>query len=101
MRFELHHPGADTSERPLVGDVEALDAARGRSEERDGAILDLLRDKLRGRHTAPDSQSGAKRKPASEAGTEDKYEPQRISRKICWQYDQSARKIPMLRRHYI
>ena len=35
------------------------------------------------------------------AGEEDKYEPQRLSRKILWQYDSSAKKVPLLRRHYI
>ena len=31
----------------------------------------------------------------------DHYEPQRITRKICWQYDKEARKVPLFRRHYI
>ena len=29
------------------------------------------------------------------------YEPQRLTRKICWQYDNKARRVPMLRRPYI
>jgi hypothetical protein len=102
MRFELHHPGADSTERPLVGGVEPTDGARpGHGEERDEAIIRLLREKLRGR-PAPQQQAPKPRPAASVDGeSEDRYEPQRLSRKICWQYDQSARKIPLLRRHYI
>ncbi|MEO6095059.1 MAG: hypothetical protein ABIW76_05075 [Fibrobacteria bacterium] len=87
--------------RPLVADVEALEGTpKGADPERDESILMMLREKLRERkgnaygNWAPDS-----RKPAK--GEEDKYEPQRLNRKICWQYDSSAKKVPLLRRHYI
>lgn len=102
MRFELHHPGADSSERPLIGDVEPADAAHpGRGEERDEAILRLLREKLRGRPAPPKPAPKARPAASGNGESEDKYEPQRLSRKICWQYDHSARKVPLLRRHYI
>ena len=100
MRYELHHPVSGT--RPLVGDVEALDASKpAMGEERDEAIIRLLREKLKGRN--PDSRMAAQAGDPALDGPqgEDKYEPQRLSRKICWQYDSSARKVPLLRRHYI
>lgn len=101
MRFDLHHPSASPEDRPLLGEVEALDAAHSSRDggERDEAIIQLLREKLRGRQ-APRPQVQAKASPADPAA-EDKYEPQRLNRKICWQYDSTARKIPLLRRHYI
>lgn len=87
--------------RPLVGDVEAPEGpSQGANPERDEDILMMLRQKLRERKGngygtwVPDS-----RRPAQ--GEEDKYEPQRLNRKICWQYDSTAKKIPLLRRHYI
>lgn len=102
MRFELHHPGAESSERPLVGDVESAGAARsGSGEDRDEAILQLLREKLRGRPAQPKASPKARPPVPSDPESEDRYEPQRLSRKICWQYDQSARKVPLLRRPYI
>lgn len=98
MRYELHHPEyAGRPDRPLVGGVEALDAGRPapRGEERDEAIIQLLREKLKARDPG--------NRPATQAAPdgEDRYEPQRLGRKICWQYDASARKVPLLRRHYI
>lgn len=104
MRYELHHPEfAGGTDRPLVGGVEALDAGRPapRGEERDEAIIQLLRGKLKARdpgnrpatHPGVDGQAGAV--------SEDRYEPQRLGRKVCWQYDASARKVFLLRRHYI
>jgi hypothetical protein len=99
MRPDLMRPVAAV--RPLVGDVEALEGApQGANPERDEDILMMLRRKLRERKGsgygtwAPDP-----RKPAQ--GEEDKYEPQRLNRKICWQYDSTAKKVPLLRRHYI
>jgi hypothetical protein len=101
MRYELHHPASSGgADRPLVGGVEALEAGRHapRGEERDEAIIQLLREKLKARD--PGNRSATS--PAAEGGgSEDRYEPQRLGRKICWQYDASARKVPLLRRHYI
>jgi len=102
MRADLSSPLRD--DRPLVGDVEALADSQADyyREERDEAIIRLLRDKLREREARNMTATKPILTPAAE-GTEgeDKYEPQRLSRKICWQYDSSARKVPLLRRHYI
>lgn len=101
MRFDLHRPDAAPTERPLVGNVEALDSARpGHSEDRDEAIISLLREKLKGRQPAPKA-AAPRPGQAPEPTGEDKYEPQRLNRKIVWQYDSTARKVPLLRRHYI
>lgn len=102
MRYELHHPeSAGRPDRPLIGGVEALDAGRPapRGEERDEAIIQLLREKLQSRD--PGNRHATQSGNDAEAGAEDKYEPQRLGRKICWQYDAAARKVPLLRRHYI
>jgi hypothetical protein len=61
--------------------------------DRDEAILGFLRQRLWER------AHGNKR--VTQAGEEDKYEPQRLNRKILWQYDGKARKVPLLRRPYI
>ncbi|HLP43615.1 MAG TPA: hypothetical protein VK465_19085 [Fibrobacteria bacterium] len=96
MRYDLHHvvPGS----RPLIADVEPADASRPGAEDRDEAILELLREKLKGRQGNSPDTSGIR---GHAAEGEDKYEPQRLGRKICWQYDSTARKVPLLRRHYI
>jgi hypothetical protein len=101
MRPDLERPIPKI--RPMVGDVEALEAApRGTGEDRDDAIIKLLRQKLRertgGNQAATLGGNPFRRGPA---GEEDKYEPQRLNRKITWQYDSAARKVPMLRRPYI
>jgi hypothetical protein len=59
----------------------------------------MLRRKLQQRNL--DVTQGPAPKRRGPGGEEDKYEPQRLSRKICWQYDINAKKIPLLRRHYI
>lgn len=83
----------------MVGDVEALEAAPGGAgQERDRDILMALRQRLLDRNGNLYDTSQA---PRPRRGEEDKYEPQRLSRKICWQYDSSAKKVPLLRRHYI
>jgi hypothetical protein len=92
--------------RPLVGGVEQASGsetgARSEARERDEEIIRMLRSKLQER--GPGAQAAFPSitrdgKPAP--GEEDKYEPQRINRKICWQYDSNAKKVPLLRRHYI
>lgn len=98
MREDLIRPVLPV--RPMVGDVEALDGTpAGADQDRDRDILMTLRQRLRDRHGSMyDTQLPARKRPA---GEEDKYEPQRLNRKICWQYDSSAKKVPLLRRHYI
>lgn len=100
MWYEFRQSVPDS--RPLVGDVEALDASKASTgDERDDAIIQLLREKLKGRNQG--NKGATKAGGPADEGTqgEDKYEPQRLSRKICWQYDSAARKVPLLRRHYI
>jgi hypothetical protein len=98
MRPDLIRP--ILPERPMVGDVEALEGTPdGAAQERDQDILMTLRQRLKERQGSMyDTRAPSRRLPA---GEEDKYEPQRLSRKICWQYDSSAKKVPLLRRHYI
>jgi hypothetical protein len=104
MASGIKNTSAD--DRPLVGDVEFLgDPTAGRRhgrEDRDEAIIRQLRDKLQGRDLGNGSVTLPPRpgkQPHAEG--EDKYEQQRLGRKICWQYDGTARKVPLLRRHYI
>lgn len=94
MRPDLERPPIDTA--PLVGGVPGLVGVPPTPErDRDEAILGFLRQRLWER-----AQSN-KRDTQRPSGEEDKYEPQRLSRKILWQYDSSAKKVPLLRRHYI
>jgi hypothetical protein len=82
-----------------VGGVPSLNGVPATPErDRDEAILGFLRQRLWERaHGNKRDTSGAK----GAAGEEDKYEPQRLNRKILWQYDSSAKRVPLLRRHYI
>lgn len=98
MREDLIRP--ILPDRPLVGDVEPLEAAHGAADQdRDRDIIMTLRQRLKDRQGSTYDTWPAPRRRA--AGEEDKYEPQRLNRKICWQYDSSAKKVPLLRRHYI
>jgi hypothetical protein len=98
MRNDLERP--ILSARPLVGGVEKTDpAANAYDQDRDEDILLMLRRKLKERNS--EDTPGAPPRRKGRAGEEDKYEPQRLNRKICWQYDINAKKIPLLRRHYI
>ena len=103
MRPDLEMPSPP--DRPLVGDVEPISGPRtgiGQEAYRDEAIIDMLRRKLKERAPGNTPATGGRRAGDKRAaGEEDKYEPQRISRKICWQYDINAKKVPLLRRHYI
>lgn len=103
MRPDLERP--ILADRPLISNVESLQGARsGLPEEynRDDTIISSLRKRLREQTASnTDATGGRRASDKKPAGEEDKYEPQRISRKICWQYDNTARKIPLLRRHYI
>lgn len=80
---------------PLVGGVAGAEPAPAVPErDRDEAILGFLRQRLWER-------SQGNRRATGPEGDGDKYEPQRLGRKIVWQYDGNARKVPLLRRHYI
>ncbi|MEO7426226.1 MAG: hypothetical protein ABI036_13645 [Fibrobacteria bacterium] len=96
MRDDMDRPVPSIS--PLVGNVEKSEASP-KAYERDEDILLMLRRKLQQRNSEATQGAAAKRR--GPAGEEDKYEPQRLNRKICWQYDINAKKIPLLRRHYI
>jgi hypothetical protein len=91
--------------RPLIGDVEPIQGVSsglGKDPSRDEEIILTLRERLRDRNPSNLPVTGGRRAGDKRASNEeDKYEPQRISRKICWQYDNTARKVPLLRRHYI
>ncbi len=95
MRPDIERPVLATT--PLVGGVAAAQAVPATPErDRDEAILGFLRQRLWERAHA------SKRTPSTlPSGEEDKYEQQRLSRKILWQYDSHAKKVPLLRRHYI
>lgn len=93
MRPDLERPVIPVS--PLVSGVVGPDAVPpppGR--DRDEAILGFLRQRLWER-------AQGNRRVTSPQGEEDKYEPQRLNRKIMWQYDGKAKKVPLLRRPYI
>ena len=98
MRNDLERPVI--SAKPLVGEVERPEgSSKSADQDRDEDILLMLRRKLSQRNLSDTlGQPSARKDRGSE---EDKYEPQRLSRKICWQYDGNARKVPLLRRHYI
>lgn len=92
MRPDLERP--PIAPVPLVGGVPGPAPVPAVPErDRDEAILGFLRQRLWER------ANGNKR--ATGPSEEDKYEPQRLGRKIMWQYDDKARKVPLLRRHYI
>ncbi len=106
VRVDMERPILNS--RPLVGELEAIDGSRSelpdesQNSSRDEGIINQLRNKLAARPQGNVNATGGRR--ASDkrlTSEEDKYEPQRLSRKICWQYDQSAHKVPLLRRHYI
>jgi hypothetical protein len=59
---------------------------------RENKVLHQLRKQLRRRKSDSDT---------TQAEDPDRYEPQRLTRKICWQYDVNAHKVPLLRRPYI
>src|SRR5258708_33558712 len=97
MRHDLERPVSAV--RPLVGEVEKPGAIpQDSGKDRDEDIILALRRKLSERNSNDTVPAPRRKGPAGEA---DKYEPQRLSRKICWQYDSSAKKVPLLRRHYI
>lgn len=80
---------------PLIAEPPPATAAgqfAGQSlDPRDARILAHLKAMLRGK-----PETGAAGKASG-----DRYEPQRLTRKITWQYDGQARKVPLLRRAYI
>ena len=95
MRPDLERLPIET--QPLVGGVPSLAGVPKTPErDRDEAILGFLRQRLWER-----AHAGKRDATVIPSGEEDKYEPQRLNRKILWQYDSSAKKVPLLRRHYI
>lgn len=79
---------------PLVeGVAEPKPVPSVPERDRDEAILGFLRQRL--------WERAHSNKRVTPAGEEDRYEPQRLNRKIMWQYDGNAKKVPLLRRHYI
>ena len=93
MRSDLERPLPENP--PLVAGVTGpapVSAASGR--DRDEAILGFLRQRLWER-------AHSNRRVTADPGDADKYEQQRLGRKIMWQYDGNAKKVPLLRRHYI
>jgi len=93
MRPDLERPVLPAA--PLVAGVAAPTAVPAVPErDRDEAILGFLRQRLWER-------AQGNRRVTSPSGEEDKYEPQRLNRKIMWQYDGKAKKVPLLRRPYI
>jgi hypothetical protein len=95
-RPDLQRPPAESG--PLIGGVPGISAVPATPErDRDEAILSFLRQRLWERAHVGKHDSAA----GKVAAEEDKYEPQRLNRKIMWQYDSSAKRIPLLRRHYI
>lgn len=81
--------------QPIQPSIPEVDEVLRNSEKEsfekqwiENKILIHLRDKLR----MPRDKDQEK---------PDVYEPQRLTRKICWQYNESARKVPLLRRSYI
>ena len=92
MRPDLERPLPDSP--PLVAGVAGPEPGPPAERDRDEAILGFLRQRLWER-------AHGNRRVTSAPGDADKYEPQRLGRKILWQYDGKARKVPLLRRHYI
>jgi hypothetical protein len=93
MRPDLEMPIIPPS--PLVPGVTGPEPVPSVPErDRDEAILGFLRQRLWER-------AHGNRRVTSPPGEEDKYEPQRLNRKIMWQYDGKAKKVPLLRRPYI
>jgi hypothetical protein len=104
----------DSKSRPLIGQLENL--ANGDRYERNqpreeetpnDRLVQLMREFFRGDKekrrrlmSKADPLEALKNQDQNEEGS-DKYEPQRITRKIHWQYDGSMKKVPMLRRNYI
>jgi hypothetical protein len=103
MRPDFEKPYLE--ERPLVADVESLEHATAGSRReghyRDEDLIYMLQEKLRGKRYSNQQDTPAARPASAGPAEEDKYEPQRLSRKICWQYDSHAKRVPILRRPYI
>ncbi len=81
----------DISQENLERDEQIVQRLQSRLRER----KDKFREALR-RGLAVTSEE----MPNNPVDT-DHYEPQRLTRKICWQYDKAAKKVPLFRRHYI
>lgn len=93
--------------KPLVAQMAGMNAGSDGNTsgtDADGRLLQLIGEFLRG---GKDKRKALLQKAQSEVsdpeeeGDEDHYEPQRLTRKIHWQYDSRMKKVPMLRRDYI
>ncbi len=95
--------------KPLIPDVEAGYASHPQKENesgtgRDMELLDLLWERLKSKRIPDSAEDFPAKTPINASNLDpdrDLYEPQRLNRKICWTYNQSAKKVPLLRRHYI
>ncbi len=97
-------PLVEGGNRSFTGDRS--EAQEREDIERDLQILDMLRQKLRDKQGTP-QQYGQRLPPEAIdkrpllIADRDMYEPQRINRKICWQYTRDGKKVPLFRRAYI
>lgn len=94
--------------RPLIAGLESLRHEQDASSQHDGTdarLVQLLGEFFRGgkeKRRALLHASTTQGQTGEDAeDDEDRYEPQRLTRKIHWQYDRSMKKVPMLRRDYI
>jgi hypothetical protein len=94
-------------ERPLIARLDGMQQGHDSASDRETAderLVQLLGEFFRGgkekRRQMLQGQPQSADSDVTEDG-EDKYEPQRLTRKIHWQYDRSMKKVPMLRRDYI
>ncbi len=93
--------------RPLVDRLVGMNAGNDSNTagaDADGRMLQLIGEFLRGgkeKRKALLQKARSEIVEVEEDNGEDLYEPQRITRKIHWQYDSRMKKVPMLRRDYI
>lgn len=95
-------------DRPLISRLDGMQQGHDSSAEREPANeqwVQMLAEFFRGgkekrRQMLQAASQNTSDTDSDEEG-EDKYEPQRLTRKIHWQYDRSMKKVPMLRRDYI
>ncbi len=104
-------------ETPRIGVIEAIDSINpdANRQDSDAKLLRRLKQRLRKRKQSSgqsknysaendfgDAITGQNTGAIASLFTDgDHYEPQRLTRKIVWQYNQDAKKVPMFRRSYI
>jgi|GEM_PF-1907322 len=97
----------DPVERPLVAKPEG--SSGGNSYDTQGydqgdGWMKLVGEFMRGgkdRRRQLLAAAGNAAKDRETIDEDDRYEPQRLTRKIHWQYNRDMKKVPMLRRDYI